>query len=196
LTQPSPFVLLNGIDHQIFRPQPEVKKSNELLFVGRPDVTKGYPTFVAVLEKLQGDFPTLRGRVAAPARYTVTHPLITHAAYTQEELASVYAQSQAYLNVSMAESFGFPPLEAMACECPVVLTSTTGTKQYVRDGENCLVVPQRDIEATATAVTRLLKDKELTHRLIKNGKATAAQFNWEAARASFSAFLADLDQNR
>lgn len=188
--------ILNGIDHSIFRPQPEISKKEEILFVGRPDVTKGYPVFLEALELLQAEFPNLRGRVAAAEQYTIKHPLVVHSPSTQAELATWYAQASVYVSLSLAESFGFPPLEAMACRTPVVTTRNTGTSQYIEDGRNCLVVPVKNAPATAAAIARILKDASLAQKLIAAAEKTAARFDWTTAAPTFLTFLADLDQNR
>ena len=43
----------------------------------------------------------------------------------------------------------------MACGTPVVATGTGGSAEYLRDGENCLLVPPGDADALAAAVARL-----------------------------------------
>ncbi|MCD8312162.1 MAG: glycosyltransferase, partial [Firmicutes bacterium] len=52
-------------------------------------------------------------------------------------------------------------LEAMSVGVPVVASDYGGNTKVVRDGENGIIVPQRDPEATAKAILRLLSDGEL-----------------------------------
>lgn len=58
--------------------------------------------------------------------------------------------------------------EAMALGKPVVATRTTGTVDYIRDGENGLLVAAGDAAALVAAINRLLTDSELANRLGHN----------------------------
>jgi glycosyltransferase involved in cell wall biosynthesis len=68
------------------------------------------------------------------------------------------------------EGFGMVIVEAMAYGLPIVASRSGGIPDIIRDGENGLLVPERDVAALAAAVTRLLDDRDLVARL-----ATAAR---------------------
>ncbi len=55
--------------------------------------------------------------------------------------------------------------EAMALGKPVVATRVTGTQDYIRDGENGLLVEPGDPESLTNAVNRLLQDKDHVSKL-------------------------------
>jgi glycosyltransferase involved in cell wall biosynthesis len=57
----------------------------------------------------------------------------------------------------------------MALGKPVVATRAAGTVDYIRDGENGLLVAPGDAEALANAVNRLLRDPEFADRLAEAG---------------------------
>ena len=61
-------------------------------------------------------------------------------------------------------------LEAMALGTPCVSTDVTGIPEILRDGETGLAVPQRDPEALAAALERLLDDPGLRVRLAAAGR--------------------------
>lgn len=67
--------------------------------------------------------------------------------------------------------------EAMALGTPVIATRTTGTVDYVRDGENGLLVNPGDAEALAAAVDRILKDRTLAEHLSQNARAHCISFH-------------------
>jgi glycosyltransferase involved in cell wall biosynthesis len=56
-------------------------------------------------------------------------------------------------------------VEAMACECPVVMTSLGSGPEIVADGANGLLVDPRDTDDLVSAVLELLGDSSLRHRL-------------------------------
>ena len=104
-------------------------------------------------------------------------------------LASMYAGCGLFVSASWAESFGLPPLEAMACGAPVVVTDSRGVREYARNGANCLMVPARDQGALAEAIVRLLLDRTLADRLGAAGVATAKTFDWEQAVDRFESAI-------
>jgi colanic acid/amylovoran biosynthesis glycosyltransferase len=78
---------------------------------------------------------------------------------------SVYAKD--------GERDGIPEvmLEAMLCEVPVVSTTVSGIPEAVTDGENGLLVRERDEKALANAIERLVRHKGLRQRLGRNARA-------------------------
>ena len=67
------------------------------------------------------------------------------------------------------EGFGLVLLEAMSCKKPVIGTSTGGIKDIIKDGETGLVVPEKNPQALADAIEKLLENKELVNKLSENG---------------------------
>jgi glycogen synthase len=90
------------------------------------------------------------------------------------EVARLYRSHDALLfPVRWDEPWGLVPLEAMGAGCPVVATGRGGSGEYLRDGDNSLLVPPRDPPALAAAVTRLAGDPGLRERLRRGGLETA-----------------------
>ncbi|HEY1757179.1 MAG TPA: glycosyltransferase family 1 protein [Bryobacteraceae bacterium] len=92
-------------------------------------------------------------------------------------LPGLYAGAQAFLFPSLAEGFGFPPLEAMACGVPV-LTSDTSSLIEVCGGAASLVDPL-DVDAIAKGLVTLVRDGSLRRGLRERGLARARQFSWD-----------------
>lgn len=82
---------------------------------------------------------------------------------------------------SLQESFGLPPLEAMACGTPV-LASRIGSLPEVL-GDAPLWCDPQDVAAIADGICRLATDQSLRSLLIQRGRERAACFTWEAAAA-------------
>jgi glycosyltransferase involved in cell wall biosynthesis len=62
-------------------------------------------------------------------------------------------------------------LEAMAANLPVVATAVGGVPEIVENNESALLVPSKDPKALAAAISQLLTDKALGHRLATNAAA-------------------------
>lgn len=80
------------------------------------------------------------------------------------------------VSVSNSESFGVAIIEAGACEKPVVVSNVGGLPEVVEDGVTGIVVPPRDIEATANAIEKLVLDKDLREKMGKAGRARVKKF--------------------
>lgn len=108
-----------------------------------------------------------------------------------EELPGWYAGAACLLMPSWAEGFGLPPLEAMACGTPSVV-STEGALPEVVGDAGLLVAPD-DVAGLAQAVDRLLVDDALHTVLRSRGLARAARFTWErVARETLAVYDAVL----
>lgn len=70
-----------------------------------------------------------------------------------------------FVALSISESFGVAVLEASACAKPVVVSNVGGLPEIVEDEVTGIIVPPRDIQATAVAIERLILDPQLTTRM-------------------------------
>jgi glycosyltransferase involved in cell wall biosynthesis len=92
-------------------------------------------------------------------------------------LGKLYSSADVFLFTSHAESFGLPPLEAMACGTPVVTTDCKGNRDYAFNEVKSLVVPPGNVKLAAEAVLRILTENNLRRKLVKEGLKTAKQWN-------------------
>jgi glycosyltransferase involved in cell wall biosynthesis len=79
-----------------------------------------------------------------------------HDPVIQRELADHYRACTIVVVPSYQEVFGNVLLEAMACGRPCVTTSAVGASELIESGDNGIVVPPRDAQALAGAISRLL----------------------------------------
>jgi L-malate glycosyltransferase len=93
----------------------------------------------------------------------------------QLDIVSILGCSDVLLFPSETESFGLAPLEAMACEIPVVATMTGGIPEVVTDGENGYLAQVGDVDTMARHAVALGKSKELRVAMGKAGRKAAVQ---------------------
>jgi phosphatidyl-myo-inositol dimannoside synthase len=77
------------------------------------------------------------------------------------------------------EGFGLVYLEASAAGLPVVGTTGCGAEDAIVDGETGYLIPQNDVNATANAVIRLLKDGSLRQQMGAAGWTYAEEHTWK-----------------
>ncbi len=179
---------------ELFFDQPRIDLQDgkrRLLYVGDMRPRKGLREVLAAADRLSADYADLLLVVASkePCELATAAPVEFHLAPADEELAALYRSSELFLSASWGEGLGYPPLEAMACGTPVVLTDSSGVRDYARPGENCLMVPPRDPVALAQATARLLDEPALAQAFVAAGRATAARYDWAQATDAFEAGL-------
>lgn len=105
----------------------------------------------------------------------------------EEELPLWYNSARCFVYPSIYEGFGLPPLEAMACGCPVVTSDTSSLPEVV--GEAGWLVKPDDESGLATALNRLLTDDAAWSAYRGKGLLQAARFTWqEAARQTLEIY--------
>jgi glycosyltransferase involved in cell wall biosynthesis len=93
-----------------------------------------------------------------------------------EELLQLYNGASALVFPSVRESFGLPPLEAMACGTPVIASNTTCLPEVLGDA-GMLIAPM-DTAEIADAINRVLTNPGLADELRARGLAHVASFSW------------------
>ena len=85
----------------------------------------------------------------------------------------------AILSILDSETFGVAAVEAMACEIPVVATSVGGLPEVVVSDKSGIIVPPKNVEATAQALEKLIVNPELRIQMGKFGRQRAESiYNW------------------
>ncbi len=96
----------------------------------------------------------------------------------EEYLPYAYNAADAFIYPSLYEGFGLPPLEAMACGTPAIVSDTTSLPEVV--GDAAVIIPAEDVAAMADAVEEVLCDPARRDALSACGLRRAEQFSWQA----------------
>jgi glycosyltransferase involved in cell wall biosynthesis len=95
----------------------------------------------------------------------------------QDDLPPLLSGARAFVYPSLAEGFGFPPLEAMACGTPAIAARSTSLAENLEGAAE--LVPADDAPALAAAILRVLRDPAVRSALRERGIERAARFRWE-----------------
>jgi glycosyltransferase involved in cell wall biosynthesis len=96
-----------------------------------------------------------------------------------DELVSLYRRAAAVVFPSLYEGFGLPPLEAMACGCPVACSAAASLPEVC--GDAARYFPPDDADEMASAIEDVLYDQA---GWSAKGIARAAEFTWERSAAA------------
>ncbi len=99
----------------------------------------------------------------------------------REEMAAWYGVAGALVYVPLRWGFGLPPLEAMACRCPVVTTDGPMARELC--GTAALYANPQDPAALQVALTQMAFDPALRTRLASLGAEHVAHLDWATSAA-------------
>ncbi len=101
------------------------------------------------------------------------------------ELKALYEYASCFIYPSFYEGFGLPPLEAMACGCPVIVSGAASLPEACADA--ALYCDPYDLEDIANKLVMLMNNTKLREELRQKGLERAKQFTWQkCAREAFA----------
>ena len=160
-----------------------------LLAVGTVEPRKNFATLVAAWRltsaRKQGIKLVVAGGAAREAVFNASSsradaledPTIRPLGFFPDEhLPLLYQGAEAFVFPSLAEGFGLPVLEAMACGTPVICSNTTALPEI--SGGAAYLLPPLEIDAWAEAIDTVLFDNEIRQCMRSEGIKQAARFSW------------------
>jgi glycosyltransferase involved in cell wall biosynthesis len=157
-----------------------------ILFVGTVEPRKNLPTLLEAWATMR-DRPDLVvvgswGWLYEPIKEMMSRlgPRLHHLdSVDPADLPAIYNLARILAHPAWYEGFGFPPLEAMACGTPVVVSDRSSLPEVV--GDAAIVVPADQPQAWRKELERVLGDTQLAADLRHRGILRAAEFSWARA---------------
>jgi glycosyltransferase involved in cell wall biosynthesis len=152
-----------------------------MLFVAGPDARKNAPLLFAAFDRAFGQMQSPRLVVAGTLsdddeqRFSKMSASRVRLRPSDPELRELYAGAQAVLVPSLAEGYGLPAVEAMACGAPVIASDRTALPEAC--GGAALLVSPTDLEAWGQTMRRLAEDGELRRALRERGLERVARID-------------------
>lgn len=166
-----------------------------ILFVGTLEPRKNLPMLVRAYHRLRHttdiDVPLIlvggRGWIYEEVFTTIEAlGLRKHVRHLSgiydEQLAHLYTAARVLVTPSHYEGFGLPALEAMHCDCPVIVSNRGSLPEVA--GEAGILLDPDDVEQWAETMAQVLTDEELRARMVANGRIQASKFTWEKTAAA------------
>ncbi|MCA1778183.1 MAG: glycosyltransferase family 4 protein [Xanthomonadaceae bacterium] len=108
-----------------------------------------------------------------------------------EQLPMLYAAAEWFVYLSLYEGFGLPPLEALACGTPVIISDLEVFDEVVTDA--AVRVDPTDIDAIARCLQRAVADRQRRAALAERARPAAAPFTWQSSARQTATILARFD---
>jgi glycosyltransferase involved in cell wall biosynthesis len=203
-------VIRNGIDHKRFRPEPDAA---DACMRSRLGLERPFMLYPANLwphknhERLVKAFARVPERdlelVLTGRTYGRLEPLtelarrcgvgdrVRHLGYVDPgQVPALYRAARALVFPSLYEGFGGPPLEAMACGCPVAASGRASLAEVC--GDASVVLEPESVDSIADAIERVSRDEGVRTRLRAAGLEQASRFSWKEAAARHAALYGRL----
>ncbi len=189
--KPVELIPIYGVDTQLFRPPAEAKQRLKaqlglpvtgrlIFFSSRIAPEKDSETLLAALRQLLDAGRDLwllhrsggyRIFLEDAARFGIAARVIaTDAVHPHDQLPRDYQASDLCVQASRAEGLGFSPLEALACEIPVVATAVGGLRETIVDGKTGWTYPVGDANALANCIATALDNPDEAARRAAAGR--------------------------
>jgi len=194
------FVAPHGVDRSVFTPdEPSMGHDKAILdllgvrepyvaFVGTLEPRKDVPSLVRAFDLVSSGNPQLSLVIAGIAGWGTraveeaiaaahhSERIIRLGHVTEEAVAALLRKAEVVAYPSIAEGFGLPALEALACGAVVVTTSGTAMAEVV--GDAALLVEPRNVDDLAKAIEAVVSGAEPKNIWRERGTAKAAEYTW------------------
>ena len=205
-------VVHHGIDHSVFNIGPsgvghasiDQKPSVDgpfILYVGNRSGYKNFNRLLAAFSsspKLQSQVKLVtfggerfsREELRLISSLKLCESSVVHLTGSDETLAKLYQAAVCMVYPSLLEGFGMPPLEAMACGCPVAVSDASSIPEVV--GDAGLYFSPESPEEMANKLELLVFDTSVSSAMRKMGLARAKEFNWQKCGAKTLSVYRDI----
>lgn len=191
-------VIYHGVDPELYKPYPQNElqetkakfslPQNFLLFVGSIEPRKNLLTLLKaynLLVKEEKDkLPLILVGFKGWENQEIMQEIEKNRDYirylgyvTDNQLAHIYNLATMFVYPSLYEGFGLPPLEAMACGTPVIVSNVASLPEVC--GDAALYVEPTDSSDIKNKILAIAKDENLREELSQKSKAQAALFSWD-----------------
>ena len=196
-------VVSNGLDWADFEKLPEpnlfrtrlgVGRDQPLvLFLGRLNFKKGLDLLIPAFAKTARELseavlvivgPDNEGLGKQVRQWCREHQILERVLLVDhipsEETRQAYVDADVFVLPSYTENFGMTVVEAMACQCPVVVSDQVNIWEAV-DGAGAGLVTSLDVDSIGQAMTRILQDRDLAKKMGSAGRSLVKErFVWES----------------
>ena len=185
----------NAVDTNQFHAKVRGKQEYPTVgFLYHFDPTKGVDVSLKALGIVSSKYHNLQILAFGSYHPTTERPLPDvvkfHFSPAQDQIRDIYSNCDVWLCGSRIEGFHLPPLEAMACRCPVVSTLVGGPDQIVQNGLNGFIVDVDDVNGLADRLMNVLNLCDNDWRAMSAAAFETTQgYTWEDATDRFEAAL-------
>ena len=194
-------VINNGLDYEEFAPISNIERNkNRLITTASADVAlKGLDFSLKALKLLKKNNPKIHLIIiGAPKKNGHTEKLIKKLNIednvifkkniSKEEIKELYSTSSIAIVSSLYEGFGYPVIEAMSCEVPLIATNISSIPELVRSYG--ILIDPKDEKKLSFNIEKVLNNyDDYKDNAIKGRQHVIETFNWHKITAEYEKIL-------
>lgn len=152
----------------------EEEKLFTFLTVGRLVPVKNIQMQIRAFARIANEFPEAQLQIVGDGPERENLPKHNRVIFegTQKELSRFYENADAFLLTSNSEGWGVVVTEAAAYGLPIIMTDVGCAGEFIKNGENGIVIPVGDEDALVAAMKEIMTNAELRARLGRGGRAS------------------------
>jgi glycosyltransferase involved in cell wall biosynthesis len=168
-------------------------RDNVIMYLGSEEPRKNIALILNAIHQLKKTLPNIkflkvggtqmggdrRSLIGLIRKLNLENEVLFTGQVPEADLPKYYNAADIFVFPSYYEGFGLPPLEAMACGCPVITANTTSLPEVI--GDAGILVEPNDVEGLANQIYAILSTETIREELVKNGVIRAELFTWENA---------------
>ena len=197
------FVNYNGLSESVIayaRTHAPAGKADEIVFVGNVKPHKGLKTLLAAFSRLEGE---TKLKIIGEKEHFLTGLDLDESAYrnveftgrlTDGELLPAIARAKYLVLPSVYEGFGLPPLEAMRCGCPVIVSNNSSLPEVV--GDTGIMIDYDSVEQHVQAYESYYYNPALRERNARKGLERTRQFSWDSCVETIVGSMLELERRK
>ncbi len=186
-----------GVDRQVFYPRmgKDLPSFQYILYAGSEMPRKNFQLLLEAFYRIKkrnqnlkdlklvkvgtpDDTASRTATIAKIKEWGLTDEVIFTGRIPDNELAQFYSKAECFVFPSLYEGFGLPPLEAMACGCPVITSNTTSLPEVV--GDAGVLIDPTSVDQLVEALENVLSDSSMRKEMRLRGIARSKDFSWES----------------
>lgn len=202
-------VIYCGIDHQVFRVNPDLKKDPipTILYLGRLKKYKSVDLLIKALPLVLDKVPETRLVIVGEGDYKPELQNLTRNLELEDKViftgfvdgkTKVEWLHRAWVTVypSIKEGWGLTNIEANACGTPAIASDVPGLRESVLPGKTGFLFRYGDEQDLADKIIRIITGNELRERFSREGILWASNFSWDKVVSEVEELLQDVVGNR
>lgn len=171
----------------------QLQGKNYVLSLGSRNPRKNMPRLLLAWNKIPGSVKSGRvlaiagkvDRVFSEEKFSMLPEDVIFLDYVpDDELFDLYSNADAFVYPALYEGFGIPPIEAMSCGTPVLVSNITSLPEVC--GNAAAYCDPYNVDDIADKLSQLLTDNTFVKTLIKRGLEQAKLYSWNRSAQQLS----------
>jgi glycosyltransferase involved in cell wall biosynthesis len=174
------FYVPNGVDEEMFKPLKPIPQYRDNIVVGN----------VAKMHPLKGQNDYIIPAVKRSKADYIFHHSNSSNQIKHEEMVHIYQDMDCFLIASVEDGTPNPGIEAAACGRPLISNPIGNMPEFIRDGYNGFLIPERDVITYAEKIEWLRDHREDMIQMGKNARSTVErEWTWKKQSENYRRML-------